>query len=147
MSNVIIHTDGGARGNPGPAGIGVVIEIDDKTKEYAETIGTATNNQAEYKAVVFALKKAKQLLGAKAKSAKIKVNMDSELIVKQLNMKYKVKNADLAPLFLEVWNLKFNFADVSFSHIRREKNARADKLLNQALDKQALGKKANRLTL
>ncbi len=127
----LIYTDGGARGNPGPAAIGAVVG----GKEYGETIGRTTNNIAEYQAVVFALKKAKQLLG-KEKAAKTKVELraDSELLVNQLNGQYKVKEESFFPLFMEIWNLRQDFGEVVFRHIPREQNKAADRLVNQALD-------------
>lgn len=135
-----IYTDGGARGNPGPAGIGVVIEGYDHSgllikKEFKEFIGEATNNEAEYKAVIFALRKLKQLIGrAKSKMAKLKIYVDSELLAKQLNGKYKIKDKNLQPLFLEIWNLKQDFNEVAIENIPREKNKGADKLVNQVLN-------------
>ena len=105
MQKLVIYTDGGARGNPGPAGIGVVIKEGEKTiKEYGRYIGETTNNQAEYHALISAMESAKDL-GAE----EIDLNMDSELIVKQIKGEYKVKNAELAPLFLKFYNLKINF--------------------------------------
>jgi len=132
MANkIIIYTDGGARGNPGPAAIGIVIG----DKKYGEAIGEATNNVAEYRALVFALKKAKSLLGVDAaKAADLEVRSDSELMVNQLNGIYKVKEEGLKPLFIEVWNAKQEFRNVSFTHVRREENKIADALVNQALD-------------
>ncbi|MEK7137969.1 MAG: ribonuclease HI family protein [Patescibacteria group bacterium] len=128
---LIIYTDGGARGNPGPAALGVVVG----DKEYSEYLGEMTNNKAEYLALVFALKKAKALLGGKkAEEAELEVRMDSELIVRQLNGIYKIKEPDLQPLFIEVWNLRLDFKKVTFHHIPREQNKRADRLANQALD-------------
>ncbi len=128
---IVIYTDGGSRGNPGPAALGVVVG----EKEYSEYLGEMTNNQAEYRALVFALKKAKALLGGKkAEEAEIEVRMDSELIVKQLNAEYKIKEPDLQPLFIEVWNLRLDFKKVEFKHIRREQNKQADELVNRALD-------------
>lgn len=128
---LIIYTDGGARGNPGPAAIGVVVG----DKEYGEAIGNATNNVAEYKAIIFALKKAKSLLGSnKAGNTELEVRADSELVVKQLKGEYKVKDADMQPLFIEVWNAKQDFNSVHFVHIPREKNKRADAMVNKALD-------------
>ncbi|MDD3488203.1 MAG: ribonuclease HI family protein [Candidatus Pacebacteria bacterium] len=128
-----IYTDGGARNNPGPAGIGVVIG----DKEYGEYIGETTNNVAEYKAIIFALKKTRHLLGkSKLKDTEVIVNSDSELAVNQLNGKFKILEKDLQPLFLEIWNLKFDFPNLQFKHIRREKNQRADYLVNQAINKQ-----------
>lgn len=135
----LIHTDGGSRGNPGPAAIGVVIEREGggMKKEYGEFIGQATNNEAEYQAVVFALKKLKQLAGKNmsAKSA-VEVHADSELLVKQINGEYKVLDEKIKPLFLEIWNLKVDFGGVSFRHIPREENHGADRMVNAALDKE-----------
>lgn len=139
---VVIYTDGGARGNPGPAAIGLSIDgkIGDRKieeKEYAEYIGEATNNVAEYRAVIFAFKKAKQLIGkAAAKSAKIEIRLDSELVGKQLSGDYKILDKDLQPLFIEAWNLMRDFGKVHFKIISREKNRQADKLVNQELDRQ-----------
>jgi len=130
---LVIYTDGGARGNPGPAGIGVVIG---DAYEHGEYIGETTNNVAEYSALVFALKKAKSLYKDDCTNLDIEVRMDSELIVKQMKGEYKVKNEGLRPLFLEAQKLIQLFHHVSFMHIPREKNARADALVNQALDTQ-----------
>jgi len=130
-NKIIIYTDGGARGNPGPAAIGILIG----NKGYSEKIGNTTNNIAEYKAVVFALKKAKHLLGGKkAKETEIEIRSDSELLVNQVNGEYKIKDKELQPLFIDIWNLRQDFKSVAFSHIPREKNKGADKLVNQALD-------------
>lgn len=126
----IIHTDGGARGNPGPAGIGVVIECDGRTHTYQEYIGKATNNQAEYRAVILALEKAHEL-----SIDEIDFYLDSELVQQQLIGAYKVKNKDLAPLFVKVWNLSQNFKKVKYIHVYRADNKIADKLVNTVLDK------------
>ncbi|MEK7543022.1 MAG: ribonuclease HI family protein [Patescibacteria group bacterium] len=138
-NKLIIYTDGGARGNPGPAAIGVVIndnpDMGFKAKHYSEAIGKTTNNVAEYKAVMFGLKKAKFLLGGdRAKETEIEICSDSEFVVNQMNGVYRIKDEDLKPFFIEVWNLKQDFKHVSFSHIPREKNGAADSLVNQALD-------------
>lgn len=131
VKKYIIYTDGGARGNPGPAAVGYVV----LGKEYAEPIGATTNNVAEYKAVISALKKAKQLLTKKgAKEANIELRTDSELLTKQLNGKYKIKDPNLQSLFIEVWNLKQDFNSVLFVHVPRAKNKAADRLVNKALD-------------
>ena len=128
-----IYVDGGARNNPGPAAIGVAIG----DKEYAEYIGERTNNEAEYEAIIFALKKAKHLLGkTKLKNTEIIIYSDSELVINQLNAKFKILEKNLQPLFLEIWNFKIDFPDLKFSHIPREKNQRADYLVNLALDRQ-----------
>jgi ribonuclease HI len=130
-NKLIIYTDGGARGNPGPAAIGAVVG----EKKYAEYIGKATNNVAEYKAVIFALKKAKHLLGGKADKTEIEIRMDSELVVRQLSGIYRIKEDDLKILFADVHNLEFDFKEISFIHIPREKNKEADKLVNEELDR------------
>ena len=139
-TNVIINTDGGARGNPGPAAIGVVVqEGGDKKpvaiREYSAYLGQTTNNIAEYSAVIFALKKVKALLGGdKAKRTDVEVRADSELLVKQLNGQYKIKNRELQPLFVEIWNLKQDFHSVTFVHVPRGENRAADALVNRTLD-------------
>jgi len=127
-----IYTDGGARGNPGPAGIGAVIfnEKGNIVAEISKYIGETTNNQAEYKALIAGLTKAKEL-GAHD----LEVFLDSELVVKQLNLEYRVRDKDLAPLFVQVYNISLGFKKIVFKHIFREKNELADKLVNQALDK------------
>lgn len=133
----IINTDGGARNNPGPAAIGFVIQDakDHVFKEHGEAIGKATNNIAEYKAVIAALKKLKSLVGGeKAKKAHVEVRSDSELLVRQVNAQYKVKEPELVPLFVEIWNARQDFGEVHFVHITRDKNRAADALVNQALD-------------
>ncbi len=128
-----IKSDGGARGNPGKAGIGVVLynQANEVLATISQYIGVATNNQAEYKAIIAGLKKAKDL-----KATEIFAYLDSELIVKQVNGQYKVKNQDLAPLFLELYNLKIFFKKSHFIHIPREQNKEADKLANQAMDRE-----------
>ena len=138
-SKLIIYTDGGARGNPGPAAVGVVIYTEPaeglEPKKYREYIGQTTNNVAEYKAAIFALKKTKQLLGKeKAKKIMVEINTDSELLYKQARGEYKVMEPGLQPLFIEIWNLKQDFKNVNFIHIAREKNREADKLVNKELD-------------
>jgi len=137
MQKIKIYTDGGARGNPGPAGVGVVFMNVDGViiKKYSEFIGKATNNQAEYRAVIFALKKAKALFGKqKTKQLSLEFYLDSELVVKQMCGEYKIKEKDLQPLFCDVWNLKIDFGEVEFFSISREQNKQADKLVNQAID-------------
>jgi len=124
-----IHTDGGARGNPGPAGIGAVINFEGKEYLFKKYIGEATNNQAEYQAVIMGLEEAKKL-GAE----KIDVFLDSELVQQQLSGYYKVKNRDLGSLFVKVWNLQQGFKKVKYTHVCRSDNKLADKLVNKALD-------------
>ncbi|HCR42008.1 TPA: ribonuclease H [Patescibacteria group bacterium] len=139
MNKYILYTDGGARGNPGPAAAGVVI-YDAKLKEidkFAHYLGVATNNQAEYQALILGLGRIQKLVGDSHKLAEtpVEVFMDSELIVKQLSGEYRVKNKDLKPLFAKVEELAAEFASVKFKHIFRDKNTLADKLLNMELDK------------
>lgn len=135
VSEVVIHTDGGSRGNPGPAALGVVIQSGSMKKSYGETIGHTTNNIAEYSAIVFALKKVKQLFGKKkARNLSIKMFMDSELAVKQLNGEYKIENEALQPLWFQIWNSKIDFKKVTFAHVPRERNREADREVNRALD-------------
>jgi len=135
---IIIYTDGGSRGNPGPSGIGVVI-TDEKgipVKKYSEHIGEKTNNEAEYEAVIFALGKLKQVFGKeKVKKMEFEFRSDSELVMRQLKGKYKIKEEKLFPLFIKIWNIKMDFGKIVFKEIPREKNKEADKLANEALDK------------
>lgn len=135
---IIIYTDGGSRGNPGPAAIGVVIgdEKGNVIKKYSEYLGeTVTNNEAEYQAVIFAMKKIKHLLGKKKiKNTLIEIRSDSELLINQLNGKFKIQDKKIAELFIKTWNLKIDFGPVIFQHISREENKEADKLLNQTLN-------------
>ncbi|MFC1645041.1 ribonuclease HI family protein [Patescibacteria group bacterium] len=132
-NKIIMYTDGGARNNPGPAGIGVWIET--LNKEYGEYIGEKTNNEAEYEALIFGLKKIKSLLGkVKAKQADVLCYLDSELIVKQLNHQYRLKDERIQAYFIEIWNLMLDFGVVNFSHVRRESNKIADRLVNEAID-------------
>ncbi len=137
MRKITIYTDGGSRGNPGPAAIGVVFcnEKGQTIKDYSNFLGKKTNNEAEYEAAIFALKKFKQLFGKKiAKTSEIELKSDSELLVKQLKGEYKVLDSKIQALFLTVWNLKLDFKKVKFKLISREKNKQADRLVNEALD-------------
>lgn len=138
MKKIIINIDGGSRGNPGPSAIGAVFsnEKGQAIKNFSEYLGEDfTNNEAEYKACIFALKKFKALFGKKlAKNTGIEVRSDSELLVKQLSSKYKVLDPKIQPLFLEIWNLRFDFKNIRFKLISREKNKTADRLVNEALD-------------
>ena len=136
-NEVIMYSDGGSRGNPGPAAIGVVVEKKGETKRYGECIGKKTNNEAEYEAVIFGMKKTRQLVGKKqAKKTKLKCFIDSELVVKQLNHEYKLKDERIQKYFIEIWNLMLDFKAVSFQHVRRELNKQADAIVNEALDGQ-----------
>jgi len=131
MNKLIVYTDGGARGNPGPAGIGVVVYDENKKllKQYKKFIGHATNNQAEYQAVILALEKVKEL-----KVSEIDFFLDSELVVNQLKGEYRVKDKDLGSLFVKIWNLSQNFQKIKYRHVPRAENHLADKLVNQVID-------------
>ena len=132
---VIVYTDGGARGNPGPAGLGFVIEdISGNTiYEAGEYIGETTNNVAEYSALIKALQQAKKL------EAKIvHVRMDSQLIVRQMNKQYKIKHPNLQPLAAQVFSLINEFEFIDFNHVRREFNTKADNQVNQAIDSRSV---------
>ncbi|MBI4121844.1 MAG: ribonuclease HI family protein [Parcubacteria group bacterium] len=131
--HVIIYTDGGARGNPGPAGAGAVIYDEAGHQELAtvsEYLGEATNNVAEYTAVLMGLQKAKEL-GATT----VHFRMDSQLVQRQMTGAYRVKQPHLQTLFLKIHNLAQQFQKVSYEHVRREKNKRADELANEAMDR------------
>lgn len=135
MQKLTIYSDGGSRGNPGPAAIGVVIE---GQTEISKCIGIATNNQAEYTAVIEALKWVSNHLTATSEVAvEVEFFLDSQLVVEQLNGRYKLKNEGLKPLFWEVRELTLKLGGkVTFQHISREQNKEADRLVNEALDKQ-----------
>jgi len=138
--NYRIFCDGGARGNPGPAACGCVIEVEVKPAQWrvvarlAKFIGQATNNQAEYQAVLLALNhlKANQ---AKLKADQVSLNLDSELVTKQLRGEYRVKHIELKPLFWQVRELVLQLVKVEFYHISRAKNSIADRLVNLELNK------------
>ena len=129
--NAILWTDGGARGNPGPAAYAYVLETEDGTVLDArgEAIGHATNNVAEYSALVAGLRRAAEL-GVTA----LELRSDSELMVKQMRGEYRVKNRDLQELFLDASRAARAVGDVTYTHVRREHNELADRLVNEALD-------------
>ena len=138
MAGYIINTDGGARGNPGPAGAGWVI-LDEKGRELkknAKALGVQTNNWAEYEAVILALAELKRILGAaRLRDASVEVRMDSELVARQLRGEYQVKEEPLQLQFVRVHNMQVkDFPDITFTHVPREKNTEADKLANLAMD-------------
>lgn len=145
MKKIIIHIDGGSRGNPGPSAVGVVFsnEKGQVINKYSDYLGKdITNNEAEYKACIFSLKKFKAIFGKKlAKNTEIEIKSDSELLVKQLSGEYKILDPKIQHLFLEVWNLKFDFKKIKFKRISREKNREADRLVNEVLDSQEKAKK------
>ena len=138
MQKIIIYTDGGSRNNPGIAGAGVYI-TDEKGNELATAkkyLGIQTNNWAEYEALILGLEKAKRLLGDKAEKTEVEVKMDSQLIVRQLNGEYRVKEPSLYEQFVKVNNLKINFPNIKFTHIPRAENKEADALANIAMDEE-----------
>jgi ribonuclease HI len=128
-----LFTDGGSRGNPGPSALGYVIldMSDGEIKKESEYLGITTNNQAEYKALLYGLKDALDH-GVK----ELEVYMDSQLIVNQVNGEYKVKNADLLPIYTSVKDLASRFNKISFTHVPRAMNKIADALVNECLDSQ-----------
>jgi len=126
-----LSTDGGSRGNPGPAAFGYVLEAEDGTvlAAHGEQIGVATNNVAEYRGLVAGLEKALELA-----VPEVEVVSDSELLVKQMTGEYKVKNAALRDLSLQAARLAREIGKVSYTAVRREHNELADRLVNEALD-------------
>ncbi len=145
-----IFTDGGARGNPGPAACGVIIK-DGQNKviaRHAKYLGVRTNNQAEYEGVLLALTEAQKFglprrsplidgVETEGKAGKIELDfyLDSELVVNQLKGSYKVKDADLQKLFVKIWNLSQSFKKITYTYVPRAMNAMADRLVNEELDK------------
>jgi ribonuclease HI len=127
----IVHTDGAARGNPGPAAIGVVIEDEEGRTVYeaSRALGVRTNNEAEYHALITALEYLKDV-----RPAEVEFRLDSELVVKQIGGQYKVKEPRLQALHGQVIMLLNAVKKFKFRHVRREENARADELANEALD-------------
>jgi ribonuclease HI len=123
--------DGGSRGNPGPAAWGVAVFDDDGNcvERHAGTVGRATNNVAEYRGLIEALR-----LATEKQASEVRLRSDSELIVRQLEGRYKVKHPDLKPLFAEAKQLIAGFALFDIRHVRREDNKESDALVNQALD-------------
>jgi ribonuclease HI len=137
MEKIICYTDGGARGNPGPSAIGVYITDAAGViiKEHKQTIGNATNNYAEYQAVIVALDLLRQLYGEKTTTMQFELRLDSELVKKQITGEYRVKEPSLMPLYMAVHNERVdNFPYLTLTHVRREQNKEADRLVNEALD-------------
>ncbi len=133
MTQLMLYTDGGSRGNPGPAAIGAVIYNGEgsELQRLSKTIGVTTNNQAEYQALSMGLEWILEQYG----QASVLVHMDSELVVKQVQGHYKMKNAELRPWLDKIKTLMADLGgQVQFEHVRREKNKIADQLVNEALD-------------
>lgn len=133
MTKFIVNTDGGARGNPGPAAVGILIKdlTSGNIEKIGKYLGIATNNIAEYAALKIALEK---LMDKNAEQ--VQCFLDSELVVKQLNGEYKVKDENLKIIWLEIKKLETNFKSISYTHIPRAKNKEADKIVNEVLDAQ-----------
>jgi len=137
VRKIIIYTDGGSRGNPGPSAAGAVFcnEKGVIFKKYSEYLGEKTNNEAEYQAVILALKKFKQVFSKKlAKNTEIEIRADSELLIRQLTGLYKILEPQIQSLFMAIWNLKLDFKKIKFKLVSRQKNQEADQLVNEALD-------------
>jgi ribonuclease HI len=131
MGKLTVNVDGGARGNPGPAAIGVVVRNDDGAvvEQVGETIGQATNNVAEYRALLRGIE-----LAAAHGADEVELIGDSELIVRQIEGRYKVKHADMKELHAQAKAMLGDFDGWSIRHVKRAQNADADKLVNEALD-------------
>jgi ribonuclease HI len=131
-----LHTDGAARGNPGPAGLGMLIEDGDGMRLWGgcSYAGELTNNQAEYQALLAGLRKV-----AEWRPSRLEVCLDSELVVHQLNGRYRGRNADLRPLFEQARRLLAGFPNVTVRHVPRERNRGADGLANRAIDEHRAG--------
>ncbi len=131
MKKAVIYADGASRGNPGPAAIGAIIK-DERGRlitSISQRIGRATNNQAEYRAIIAALEEATRL-GAK----QVEIKTDSELVVKQINGEYRVKKATLKPLYQQVKQRQGSLEGFTITHILRQQNIEADNLANKALN-------------
>lgn len=133
---ITAYIDGGSRGNPGPAGFGVRVEAEDGTvlDRFSGSVGTATNNVAEYRGLIAALEWA-----CARDHRRVHIRSDSELLVRQMRGEYRVKNPGLQPLFQEARALAARIGTVTFEHVRRELNADADRLANEAMDLAAAG--------
>lgn len=132
QEDIVIFIDGGARGNPGPAGCGVVIQDNQGNELVAlsEFLGIATNNEAEYSGLVLALEKASELT-----HETVEIRTDSELLARQMTGQYKVKAKNLLPFYIKANKLMQRFRRVRFTHVPREQNKEADHLANEAMDR------------
>jgi len=135
MKQLEIYIDGASKGNPGPAGIGVIIcQNGEVLKNIANYIGNTTNNVAEYTALIYGLQEALML-----KAESLKINTDSQLLYRQIKKVYKTKSKNILGLYNQVIHLLSAFKEVSINHIPRQDNRGADKLANQAIKKQLKG--------
>ncbi len=133
----ILYADGGSRGNPGPAGAGALVLDEEGTQvvTVSEYLGIATNNIAEYTAVLRALEGLQKLLGTQSAHATVEARLDSQLVVRQMNGEYKIKHPNIVPLAQNVKEVARAFKTISFVHVYREDNQEADALANSAMDK------------
>ena len=131
MQILNVYTDGGSRGNPGPSSIGVVFEdeVGSLIWQKNQAIGNATNNEAEYQALIYAMKHVNRY-----HPEKIVFHSDSELMIRQMKGEYKIKEPEIQQLFLEAWNRKIDLNNVEFVLIPREQNRKADSLVNKILN-------------
>lgn len=134
MERIVMYTDGGSRGNPGPSALGVFIET--LGVRYGEFLGNGTNNEAEYAAILSGMRRVVLEIGeARAREAHLECRMDSELAMRQLTGRYRVKHPRMKHWFDLIQAQKSSFVGVSFHHVLREKNKEADRMVNEALDK------------
>jgi len=140
MKSIVIYADGGSRGNPGPSGAGAVV-FDETGKVLAEVskfIGNTTNNVAEYTAIIEGLLAAKKVVGKSHRKIPVEIRMDSELVIRQMIGRYKVKHPNLKPLHNKVMGIiGEDFQNITYTHVPRDKNAHADRLANEAMDRGA----------
>ena len=138
MIDYFLYTDGGSRGNPGPAGVGMVVMNNkyDVLKKGSKALGVMTNNEAEYWAVIEGLQLLKKTLNpTEIKTSQIELRLDSELVARQLQGKYQIKDENLGVLFIKIWNLRVKyFPQLKIKHILRGENKKADALANVAMD-------------
>lgn len=137
METIIAYTDGGARGNPGPAAAGVYITdaVGTMVREVKQALGNANNNFAEYYGVMLALQTIKQIYGQKTKEMMIEIRLDSELVKKQLNSEYQINEPGLVPMFIEIHNMRvISFPNLTLTQVLQEENKEANRLVNEVLD-------------
>lgn len=133
MERIVMYTDGGSRGNPGPSALGVFIETLDI--RYGTFLGHGTNNEAEYAAIFSGMDRVRQEVGdERARAVHLECRMDSELAMRQLTGRYRVKHPRMKEWFDRITGAKRWFEEVSFHHVRREENREADRMVNEALD-------------
>ena len=136
METIIVFTGGKAKGNPGPAGVGVYITKDGKmVREIKQAIGNSNTDFAGYYAVMLALQNLEEIYGQATKTTKFEIKLDNELVKKQLNAEQQIKEPGLVPMFIEIHNMQVStFPNLTFTHIQGELNKEADRLANEAID-------------